>query len=84
MNTDQAREIVGTALLRVVPDADVESVDPDADLRDELELDSLDFLAYIEALHTNGARRIDEDDYPSVRTLRGAVAFLVGTEAAAG
>ena len=40
----QARELVRTSLLRIVPDADLEAVGDAGDLRDALELDSLDFL----------------------------------------
>ena len=49
---------------------------PDAGLRDTLELDSLDFLDFIEALSERTGRRIDEDDYPQLATMAGAVKFL--------
>ena len=76
MTPDQARETVRAALLQLVPDADLDSLGSDTDLRDELELDSLDFLNFVETLSSRTGRRIDEDDYPKLRTLSSAVAFL--------
>ena len=52
------------------------SLAPDADLRDTLGLDSLDFLSFIETLSERTGRRIDEDDYPQLATLASAVKFL--------
>ncbi|HEU4947173.1 MAG TPA: acyl carrier protein [Kribbella sp.] len=71
-----ARDLVGSSLLRIVPDADLESLPDDALFRDELELDSLDFLSFVELLSTGSGRRIDEDDYPHLRTMGDCVAFL--------
>ena len=49
---------------------------PTTRLRDELELDSLDFLSFVELLTTGSGRRIDEDDYPRLRTMADCVTFL--------
>lgn len=77
IQTDQqAREIVSAALLAIVPDAAPDTIGEDVDLRDALELDSLDFLSFVEQLATRTGRRIDEDDYPHLRTLAGATRFL--------
>ena len=59
-----------------LPEADTESLGPDADLRDTLELDSLDFLRFVEVLSTRTGRRIEEDDYPQLVTLASAIKFL--------
>lgn len=75
---DRARQAVATALLRVVPDADLATLDDDTAFRAELELDSLDFLSFVEQLSSATGVRIDEDDYPRLRTLRSCVEFLTG------
>ncbi|GAA1654641.1 hypothetical protein GCM10009733_060100 [Nonomuraea maheshkhaliensis] len=77
MTPQQAMEMVQDALLQVAPEADLQAVPPDADFRDLLELDSLDFLAYVEILSEAGGRRIEEDDYPKVTTMAGATAFII-------
>jgi acyl carrier protein len=74
--TTDARQAVQHALHRVVPEADLTALDDDADLRDELELDSLDFLAFAENLSTATGTPITEDDYPNLRTVAAVVAFL--------
>lgn len=76
MNESDARAAVTAALLRIVPDADLDAVGDDGVLRTELELDSLDFLSLVEQLSATTGRRIDEDDYPALRTMRSSIAFL--------
>jgi acyl carrier protein len=73
---EQARHAVEESLVKVAPDADLGSLGPGADLRDTLELDSLDFLSFVEALSEQAGRRIDEDDYPQLATMASAVKFL--------
>jgi acyl carrier protein len=72
----QAREQIGLALKRAAPGSNVDAIDPDAELRDALDLDSLDFLKFVEILSETSGRRIDEDDYPELATLNSAVRFL--------
>jgi acyl carrier protein len=76
MTVDEARGAVTFAVHQIVPDADVQSVDDDADLRAEFELDSLDFLSFIELLSNRAGHRIDEEDYPYLRTMSTCVAYL--------
>jgi len=73
---EQARHAIEESLVQVAPDADLGSLGPDADLRDSLELDSLDFLNFIEALSERVGRRIEEDDYPHLATMASAIKFL--------
>ena len=84
LTVDDARHLIGTAVRRIVPDADVEGLDPDADLRAAFELDSLDFLGLVELLAQASGVRIDEEDYPELRTLDSAAAFLAGRAARTG
>ncbi len=77
MTTQDARRSVADALTQIVPDADVDAIPGDAALRTELELDSLDFLTFVELLSSATGVRIDELDYPHLATLDSSVAFLV-------
>jgi acyl carrier protein len=72
----QAREQIGSALKRAAPGSDIDAIDPDTDIRDALELDSLDFLQFIEILSETSGRRIDEDDYSELATLNSSIRFL--------
>lgn len=78
MNTEQATRAIEEVLGQVAPDADLSSLAPDADLRDSLELDSLDFLSFVEGLSRRAGQRIDEDDYPKLATMASAIAFIAG------
>lgn len=72
----EARAMVQRAVRRIVPDADVDSVSDDADLRRTFELDSLDFLSFVELLVADSGVRIDEDDYPELVTTASCADFL--------
>ena len=78
MKPEQARAVLNQALLDIVPDALPEALPDDADLRQELELDSLDFVELVERLSARLGARIEEDDYPQLSTMGSAVAFLAG------
>ncbi len=55
MTPDEARAMVAEILGRIAPGEDLSDVEPDADLRDEIDLDSLDFLGMVEV--DQGAHR---------------------------
>jgi acyl carrier protein len=78
VNTQQATQAIEEVLGQVAPDADLTTLAPDADLRDSLELDSLDFLSFIEGLSKRVGQRIDEDDYQKLATIASASAFIAG------
>jgi len=74
----QARQAIEEVLREIAPDADVDNLPPDANLRDWIELDSLDFLNFVEALGKRSGLRIDEDDYPQLATMASGAEFLAG------
>ena len=74
---EEARGMVARAIRKIVPDADVEAFPDDADLRRSFELDSLDFLSFVELLVTDSGVRIDEDDYPELTTTASSADLLV-------
>jgi acyl carrier protein len=76
LTRDQAYEAVRDAILRIVPDADLANLDADASLRDELELDSLDFLSFVELLSGSSGVPITEADYPRLRSIGSCLEFL--------
>ncbi|WP_436498258.1 acyl carrier protein [Actinokineospora sp. HUAS TT18] len=79
--TDGAnREAVSGALLAIVPDAPLADLSDETDLREALELDSLDFLAFVEQLNTRTGVRFEEDDYDGLRTIAGCLRMLRRTE----
>jgi acyl carrier protein len=73
---EQARQTIKDVLAEVAPDCDPDALGEDADIRDSLELDSLDFLNFVEELGKRSGRHIDEDDYPQLATLASGAKFL--------
>jgi len=76
MNVTDATTAVADAITRIVPDADFSTLDGDAPLRDVFELDSLDFLTFVELLSTSTGKTIPESDYPRLRSLNSCLSFL--------
>jgi acyl carrier protein len=76
VNTDRARHVLFGAVGLVAPEVEVERLDPTTSLRDQADLDSMDFLELIallaDALHAD----IPEDDYGKLDTVDSAVAYL--------
>lgn len=69
-------ELIRNALHEVAPDADLDTLRADDDLRETLHLDSLDFLQLVELLSERSGQRIEEDDYPHLATMASTVTFL--------
>ncbi|MFD9142743.1 phosphopantetheine-binding protein [[Kitasatospora] papulosa] len=80
MNHDQARRYVQDAVQQVVPGADFTGLAPEANLRDTFEMDSLDFLGFVEALAHLSGRELTENDYPSLVTWNGCARLLESRE----
>jgi acyl carrier protein len=76
MKIDDARALIDQTLLDIVPDADLAALSPDTDIRQALELDSLDFVELVERLSKRANFRIDEEDYGTLRTMGSAVEFI--------
>lgn len=76
MNEQDARAAVRAAIGKVAPDVELDDVDGDARLRQDLELDSLDFLRLVETIDTATGVDIPERDYPAVATVNGLISYL--------
>ena len=76
MSNVDIRAVVQEELGNIAPEIDLKAVDPSADLRDALDIDSMDFLNFVTAIHHRLGVDIPELDYPQLVTLNGAVAYL--------
>jgi len=77
MNDPDARTLLETLLHRIAPEVDIAQVDPDAMLQEEIDLDSMDFLGLVTALHDSTGITVPEHDYPAIATINGFVAYVV-------
>lgn len=76
-DAETARAAVLNALREVAPDTDPEPLAPGADLRTELELDSMDFVSFVEMLRESTGVRLDEEDYEAMTSIDDCVRILV-------
>lgn len=77
MTPDDARTLIVRILHRTAPEFEMETLAPNKPLRDQMDIDSMDFLNAIIEIHERSGVDIPEADYPSLETLDGAIAYLV-------
>lgn len=82
MTPEDIKRVIVEALTRIAPEIDPASIEPGASFRDQLDLDSMDFLNFVLALHDRLGVDIPEPDYPRLSTLDGAVAYLASKTSA--
>jgi acyl carrier protein len=76
MTKDEIKAVVVDELARIAPEVDAGLADASGDLREEFDIDSMDFLNLVTALHERLGVDIPEADYPQLFTLNDAVAYL--------
>ena len=76
MTEQEARAAVYTAIRQVAPDVDTDDLVEDARLRQDLELDPLDFLRLVETLAETTGVDIPERDYVEIVTVTGLIAYV--------
>ena len=76
MTHDELTKLIRKKLFDVAPDLEGEEIAPDETFADQFEIDSMDFLNFVIALHKATGVDIPEADYPKLTTLSGATAYL--------
>jgi acyl carrier protein len=76
MTSDEIRAALLEAIDTVAPGSVPADIDDDADIRDEMDLDSMDLLNVVAALHDRLGVDVPEADVESLTTVNTAVAYL--------
>ena len=76
MTETEVRERIFEILHPIAPEADLNRLDPNENLREALDIDSFDFLNVLIGLNEKFGVNIPESDYRQVSTLKGMVAYL--------
>jgi acyl carrier protein len=76
MNEAQIRALAAEVLAGIAPEADLATVGDDEDLREALDLDSMDFMNFVIGLSQGSGRKIPDADTPKLQTMRSLVAYL--------
>jgi acyl carrier protein len=76
MNEAHIRTVLREELGNIAPEMDLQALDPSADLREALDIDSMDFLNFVIGLDRSLGVAVPESEYPRIATLDGCVAYL--------
>ena len=76
MNMQDARAAVVAAFAEIAPDVEPDSLSEDARLRQDLDIDSLDFLRLIQAISESTGVDTPEGDYRQLATVGGFIDYV--------
>ena len=76
MAPDEIRGVVLDILEDISPDEDLSQLNDEEAFRDQLELDSMDFLDIVMELRKRYRVQIPEEDYPQLASMSSTVTYL--------
>ncbi|MCL2457520.1 MAG: acyl carrier protein [Desulfobulbus sp.] len=76
MSRDEIKDVLLEIIADIDEEADFASLDADAPLRDQLDLDSMDFLDIVMELRKRYKLQVPEEEYPQLATLTSCIDYL--------
>ena len=76
LTNEEVRKHVLDIIADVALDEDLDDIKDEATLRDQLDLDSMDFLDIVMELKKRHQIEVPQDDYPRLATLQSCVEYL--------
>jgi len=76
MTNDDCKKLVLDIIADIAPDEDLSNVKPDVRLRDQLQLDSMDFLDIVMELRKRHGIEVPEADYMKLASLDSSAEYL--------
>lgn len=77
MTIDEIKNVILEIIQDIDDEADLTNLDPGDPLRDQLDLDSMDFLDIVMELRKRYHIQIPEADYPELATLESCINYLI-------
>ena len=77
LTLEELDDAVRKALVKVAPESAEEELDPAVNFRDQIEFDSMDFVAFVLALEKTLGVKVPESDYPKLSSLEGCRHYFV-------
>ncbi len=77
MTNEDAQRLVLEIIAEIAPDEDLSDVKPEINLRDQLDLDSMDFLDIVMELRKKYNIEVPEEDYPHLASLDSCSKYLI-------
>ena len=76
MTRDEVRQVIVSILKDIAPDEDVNSIEDDVVLREQIDLDSMDFLDIVMELRKRFNIEVPESDYPELASMASCIQYL--------
>jgi len=76
MKAEEVRSMILEVIHEIVPDEDLSNLKGDVRIRDQIEMDSMDFLDIVMDLRKRYGITVPEDDYMELSSLDSSVAYL--------
>ena len=76
MTPNEIREVILDILDNIAPDEDLSDLKDSVPFRDQLELDSMDFLDIVMELRKRYRIQIPEEDYPELASMESTCKYL--------
>jgi acyl carrier protein len=76
MKTDEIKQQIFNGLLDIAPEVELDELNPNENLREELDIDSYDFLSLLIGLNESLGVEIPESDYEKLVSLNDLVNYL--------
>ena len=76
MTKEDCKKLVVDIIADIAPDEDLRGIKPDVRLRDQLQLDSMDFLDIVMELRKRHGIEVPETDYPQLASLDSCADYL--------
>jgi acyl carrier protein len=77
MNNHQSlKDLVCKLILDIAPEADVQGLDPNEEFREELDLDSMDFMTLLDSIEKETGVNVPEKDYVKVNSLQSLTEYI--------
>jgi acyl carrier protein len=76
VSDDELKALILREIANIAPETNPDQIDPASTLREQVDLDSMDILNLMIAIHEATGVDIPEADYPKMPTINDAVAYL--------
>jgi acyl carrier protein len=76
METEEIKNVLIEELKKIAPEIDQDDLEMDEDIRDQVDLDSMDYLKFITVIGKRFDKQIPEKDYAQLETLDGFISYL--------
>lgn len=76
MKRDEIKRMVMAAIQEIAPEIEESDIEPDEELREECDIDSMDFLKLLGEIKKVSGINIPETDYFQVNTLERMIGYL--------